>query len=351
MSSPTLEGFRVMFRRPSLGLAEISWRWSIGLAWTLLSVYAFLEFLNTLPVSAGELLLLRSRQPALISQALARIFKGTAPRLILATIVVAAALSLAWIVVAAVGRAATVKALLSYFRGFSTDVPAMSLPFPEKHWRMAPLLGLNFFRVAMTLAAAVGCLGALLLAGSASKPDAPSPGSATLIFLMLMMLVWLAWTVVNWFLSLAAVFVVADGCDTFAAIAAAVRLCRSRAGSVFAAGTWFGLAHLVAFFVATSLVAFPLALAKVLPGGVVLGGVLLVTLLYFAVVDFLYTGRLAAYVAIVELPPPPAPVPTPTPLPPQPNQQLHLDMPARVDQDEVILCDLPGAVLPEGEVN
>jgi hypothetical protein len=347
MSSPTLEGFRAMFRRPSLGLAEISWRWSMGLACTLLSVYAFLEYLNTLPVSAGELLLLRSRQPALISQALARIFKGTAPRLILASIVVAAALSLSWIVVAAVGRAATVKALLSYFRGFSTDVPAMSLPFPEKQWHMAPLLGLNFFRVAMTLAAAVGCLGALLLAGSVSKPADPSPGSATLIFLMLLMLVWLAWTVVNWFLSLAAVFVVADGCDTFAAIAASVRLCRNRAGSVFAAGTWFGLAHLVAFFVATSVVAFPLALARLLPGGVALGGVLLVTLLYFAAVDFLYTGRLAAYVAIVELPPP-AILPTaPSPLPPQPNQQLSLEMPTHIDQDELILSDLPGAALPD----
>ena len=349
MSSPTLEGFRVMFRRPSLGFAEIAWRWSIGLSAFLLGIYAFLEYLNTLPVSTGELLLLRSRQPALISQALARIFKGTSPRLILAAIVLGAALSLAWLVVAAVGRAATLKVLVSYFRGLTADVPAMSLPFPEKQGSLAPLLGLNFFRVAMTFAAAVGCFGAMLLAGFASQPSDPSPGSATLIFLMLMMLVWLAWAVVNWFLSLAAVFVVADGCGTFAAIAASVRLCRNRTGSVFAAGTWFGLAHLVTFFVATSVVAFPLALAQVLPGSVVLGGVLLVTLLYFAVVDFLYTGRLAAYVAIVELPPPPVSAPMPAPLPQQPNQQLPLEMPACVDQEEVILSDLPSTLRPEAE--
>ncbi|MBZ5721983.1 MAG: hypothetical protein LAO03_16550 [Acidobacteriia bacterium] len=339
-----------MFRRPLLGLAEISWRWSVGLATVLLGTFSFLEYLDTLPVNAAELLLLRSRQPALISQALARIFKGTAPRFVLATMVVGAGLALAWIVIAAFGRAATVRALLSYFREFTDDSQPVSLPFPvpqDSNWRLAPLLGLNFFRVSMTLAAAVGCLGAMLLAGSTSSKSDPAPGSATLIFLMLLMLVWLTWTVVNWFLSLAAVFVVADGCDTFAAIAAAVRLCRNRAGSVFAAGTWFGLAHLVAFFIATSVVAFPLALARVLPGGVVFGGVLLVTLLYFAVVDFLYTGRLAAYVAIVELPPPmPVVSPPPPPLPPQDSSQLALDLRTCVDRDELILSDLAGDVLP-----
>ena len=50
----------------------------------------------------------------------------------------------------------------------------------------------------------------------------------------------------------------------------------------------------VVFVVASSAVAFPLGFAEVLPGGMVFGGVLLVTLLYFAVVDFLYVGRLAA---------------------------------------------------------
>ena len=38
------------------------------------------EYLATLPVTAGEMLLLRTRQPALIAQALARILQGSAPR-------------------------------------------------------------------------------------------------------------------------------------------------------------------------------------------------------------------------------------------------------------------------------
>jgi hypothetical protein len=156
-----------------------------------------------------------------------------------------------------------------------------------------------------------------------------------LIFLMLIMLVGLAWSAVNWFLSLAAIFVVGDGRDTFGALSAAGDLCRVRTGSVLAVGTWFGTGHVVAFVVATSVVAFPLAFAAVLPAGVVLGGVLLVTMLYFAVVDFLYVGRLAAYLAILEMPKAPITVP-PIQVPPPESPQLQ----SRVDPNELILSDI-----------
>ena len=116
------------------------------------------------------------------------------------------------------------------------------------------------------------------------------------------MLVWLAWAMLNWFLSLAAIFVVADGRDAFGAVASAVDFCRARTGPVLAAGTWFEVAHVVVFVVASSVVAIPLAFSGVLPAGVILGGVLLVALLYFAIVDFLYVGRLAAYVAVLSFP-------------------------------------------------
>ena len=346
--SPTLEGFRAIFRQPSFGLAEIAWRWSFGAAAGLLFTFSFLEYLDTLPVSRGELFLLRTHHPVLISQAIVHIFRGSAPRAAAATIVLALALVVAWIGIASLGRAATVRALLDYLRESSTGLPADRTagggrPHPV-FFRLRSLVGLNFFRVGVTLAAAVSCLGALLLAGFASPKADPSPGSAVLIFLTLVMFVGLAWAVVNWFLSLAAMFVVRDGRDTFSAVAAAVDLCRFRTGPVFAAATWFGLGHVVAFMVASSVVAFPLAFAGVLPAGVVLGGVLLVTLLYFAVVDFLYVGRLAAFVFIVEGPEEP-PVPEIAAEPPSGSQQatLSLQPGSGVDPDELILSDMPVA--------
>jgi hypothetical protein len=338
--SPTLEGFRAIFRRPSLGLAEIAWRWSFGAAATLLLAFAFFTFLDTLPVGKAELLLLRTGQPLLIWRALAHVFRGSAFRIIETAVVLALTLSAAWIVIASLGRAAIVKALLAHFR--ETGVSAQKND-EKRNWNLSALFALNFFRVGATLAAAVGCFAAAVLAGAASRPANPALGSAALIFFAVILLVWFAWSTLNWFLSLAAVFVVADGEDTFGSIAAAVDLCRTRPGSLFAAGTWFGLAHTTAFVVASSAVAFPLGFSAVLPAGVVLGGALSVTLLYFAAADFLYVGRLAAYVAALQMPD--SQVST-APAPPElPVAGHHLDPTAQpsstVDASELILSDIP----------
>ncbi len=291
-----------MFRRPSLGLAEISWRWSLGFAAGILLFFSFVEYLDTLPVSDADLLLLRSHQPFLISHAILHIFSGSGPRLVAAGLVLIFAMTLAWIGTASFGRGATLKGLVDYFGEDKIQSARPNFSAGEGARQFRSLAGLNFFRVGVTLAALVSCVGGLLLAGFASSTADPSPGSATLIFLSMIMLVWLAWAMLNWFLSLAAIFVVADGRDAFGAVASAVDFCRARTGPVLAAGTWFEVAHVVVFVVASSVVAIPLAFSGVLPAGVILGGVLLVALLYFAIVDFLYVGRLAAYVAVLSFP-------------------------------------------------
>ncbi len=339
--SPTLEGFRAILRHPSFGLAEIAWRWSFGAAAGLLLIFSFFEYLDTLPVSKGDLLLLRTSQPVLISRAVVHIFRGSAFRVVETAVVLALTLGVAWIVVASLARAATIKALLAYFLEGDASTPARR----ETPWRFHSLFMLNFFRLGATLAAIVGCLAAVLVGKAASRPTDPAPGSALLIILTVTMLVWFAWSTLNWFLSFAVIFVVADGQDTIGSIAAAVDLCRTRSASIFAAGTWFGLAHISAFVVASSAVAFPLGFAAVLPAGVVLGSVLLVTLLYFAVTDFLYMGRLAAYVAIVEMPE--LPVSAERTQPPLPHGGMYFDAGTQsspaVDASELILSDVPAS--------
>lgn len=294
--SPTLEGFQTIFRQPWLGLAEIAWRWSFGAAVVVALAFALREYLATLPVTAGEMLLLRSRQPALMLQAIARIFQGSAPRATAAFVVLTLSLTVGWIVLASLGRAAILKALFEHFRGSVLPVSASRA--------LTSLLALNALRAATMLAATVGLLGAALLAASASSPADSTPGMAVLIFWMLFMLIGLACSMLNWYLSLAAVFAVRDRTSAFDALAAATDLCRACPGSLAAAATWFGIAHTVVFVVASSAAAFPLGFAEALPGGMVFGGLLLVTLFYFAIVDFLYIGRLASYVLMIEQPEP-----------------------------------------------
>src|SRR5207249_10366550 len=67
-------------------------------------------------------------------------------------------------------------------------------------------------------------------------------------------------------------------------------------GPMLAGSTWFGLVHIGALSLFSSLAMVPIALAGALRARAVLFAVLVVSLLYFAVVDFLRVGRLAAYV-------------------------------------------------------
>jgi hypothetical protein len=339
--SPTLEGFRAMLLRPSVGLAEIAWRWSLGAACLTLLLVSAIEYLDTLPVSSGDLLLLRTRQPLLISHAIARIFSGSALRAIETLVALAVAFSIAWLGMASLGRAATLKALLVHFREGESP---RSVHGDQGQLRLADLralLGLNFLRVAVTLAAVVGSFATFWVGGAVSSVENSAPAADFLICLALLMLVGWAWSMLNWFLSVAAVFVVAEARNTFAAIASTIDLVRRRAASVFAAGVWFGLAHVTAFLAASSIVAFPLGLAEFLPRGAVLGGVVLVTLLYFAAADFLYIGRLAAYLGIVELPEAPGVASFISPPRSSSPEAAPRTPSAGVDPEELILSDGP----------
>ncbi len=322
-----------MFRRPSLGLAEITWRWSVGFAIALLLTASLLAYLNSLPITLEDMLLFRSRQPFLISLAFQHIVSGSAPRLVEAAIFLGLAMTVAWIATGAMGRAVTVGAVLEDLREASASQSVAG------HRPLRSLAGLNFLRVAAVLAALAGALGVWFLASLAGGDDKSSAGIAALIFLAAAPLVWLAWAMMNWLLSFASVYVVVRDKDAFGSIASAVQMPRASAGRVLVASTWFGLAHATAFVIATAMAGVVVALAGWLPPVVVFGGILLVTLFYFAVADFLYVGRLAAYVAIVEGPEkPPAEVkpvsafspPAGTTPPPE----------SRVDPDELILSDV-----------
>ncbi|MFZ0801620.1 MAG: hypothetical protein WBQ09_00835 [Terriglobales bacterium] len=317
--SPTMEGFRAVFRRPSLAFAEIAWRWSFGAAAGLLITLFCFEYLDTLPVTRGDLLLLRSRQPLLILRAAGNIVRGSGFRLVEAFIVLALALTVGWIVVAALARAATVRALIGHFRQ-SNEVTEPAI---------RPLAGLMFLRAATSLAAVLSGFAAFGVLGFASTPE--ESGMAFQLAMVIFGLVWLAWSVVNWFLSLVAIFVVANGQDTFGAIAAAVDFLGLRGGPVFAVGTSFGLAHFAAFIVASIVAAVPLGLAAALPGRLVLAAIIAITLLYLAVADFLYMGRLAAYVAILELPAEESSQPSAVSIQPS----------GSIDPSELILSDVP----------
>jgi hypothetical protein len=327
--SPTLQGFELMFRQPSLCLAEVAWRWSFGFAAVILSLLAVREYLNTLSVTNRDLLLLRTRQPTLVSEAIARIFHGSAPRAVIAFIVLAVGLALIWVWIASVGRTVTLRRILELFRDSSA----------QSGIRLGAMAELHFMRVAVSIGAVLAGIAAFLISARISTPQNPSPGSVVLIFFTLLFFIGAAWSFLNWVLSLSSIFVVTEGRNGFRAVSRAVSFLRDHSGAVLVTGTWFGLSHLTLFVVTSSMVAFPLAFAQILPPAMVLGGVLLILLLYFAAADFLYVGRLTSLVAILEAPPIidlASVSPSPQPVLPSTREES-----GKVDQDELILGDRP----------
>jgi hypothetical protein len=360
--SPTAEGFRAVFRQPSLTLAEISWRWITGATATALLFFGLFEYLDSLPVTNGELLFLRSRQPYLVGQAIAHILRGSLNRVVLAALLAMMMLGLIWIVAASLGRIATVRAMIDHFRRDVGRRVAASTAENDSEksvardraidgaWQVGPmhsLFRLNFLRAIVAVAAIFGFLGASILAGFASPDANPRPGLAFLLFLPLAALVCVAWFGLNWLLSLAALFAVRDGADAVGAISAAVNFCRERTGAIFAVSTWTGLAHLVAFVGVMTVISMPLGFTPILPWRLVVFGMILVALAYFVLADWLYTARLAGYVCIAEMPeallrplPPQPPIPTP-PFTPR-GMQITPTPPVQttIDRDEVILSDV-----------
>src|SRR5512142_2260031 len=111
--TPIAAGLRAAFRGPGLILAEISWRWCFGIAgWTLI-VLTCREYLASLRFTEADWALVRTRQPLLAAEAIVHAFQGSGARLAKASVIVVIGLLVFWIFAASVGRAATLKALLS----------------------------------------------------------------------------------------------------------------------------------------------------------------------------------------------------------------------------------------------
>jgi len=279
--------------------------------------------MGSLPVTGLDRLLLGTQQPVLVSRALHRIFYGSAFRFSEAGIVLLFGLAIAWIVVASLGRAVTLAALLEESGRASESGRATT----------RSLFALNFLRIAVALAAVVAGVGAALIANSFWAATKVSFADATRLWFVVLCLVWVVWAFLNWLLSAAAVFVVTDRKGSLNAIASCARFSGKHPGPVLAAGVWFGLAHLGALIVAYLAGFTALSTVGAWRIGPALALEFLIVLGYCGVADFLYAGRLAAYVAMVH------------------GQELErsgLTAPitpasglSSVDRDELILSDVP----------
>jgi hypothetical protein len=295
-------GFRAVVRRPALVLGEVAWRWASGAAaWTLV-IFAIRRILAHVDITQAELLLARRSDVFLIADAGAHIVVQVLPQLARECLVLAPAIAVLWIAAATLGRAITLQSLFSTDVLPSEDAPA-DPPAPRlsdagaseaRDPHFGPLLALNFIRAVFTLATLIAFLGALFLTGLAMP--AQNPAAAALVGILVAALIGFFWSVVNWFLALAPIWIVRNGHSALRSIADSVDFYRRVPGPYLGIASGFGFlraAAMVAAFVA-ALLASQATLATSIALCVV------IAIIYFAVADFLYIARLAGFVALDE---------------------------------------------------
>jgi hypothetical protein len=286
-----------VFRQPALGVAEITWRWTVALLAWLLVCFLLIEYIDSLVVSRDDLFLLRSGLPWLVVSTIQHILVSGAHRFVAAAVVTVLALAMAWAFAASAGRAATISVLLNHF--YDTHTSGIFAPTPAR-LVSRPLILVHWLRAGLFLASFFAVVGAAIAAAIVGSNRDLHPAIALVLFVGLTLGIAILWYTLDWLLSIAPVFVVRDDAGPFGAISAAVSFVCERFGAVARTGAIFCVIQVFIFIVASSLASVPLALAGMLPPGIVFLSLVLLTLGYFAVIDFLRVARLAAYICIAD---------------------------------------------------
>jgi hypothetical protein len=286
--SPLRYGFRTVWREPTLALAEIAWRWVWGTSALLIAWFAARGYLHSLEVSNFDAFRLNSGNPQWMAEAIVHIFSGSGPTLLRLTLIIAPAALVLWLFAATFGRAATLRALLGNGNANGNGKALVGRTFLLHLWRV--VIG----TLAMVGTAASFLLGAILMARS----DPPQPLFFMAVFFPLAIVFTVLRSRINWFLLLANIYA-AVGKPVGTGFGEATRLFKRRSGEFMSVGTVVGVIRIVLMGAVTLLTFALLPGIGVVPGKLLWAAFFLMTLVYFAISDWLYAVKLAAYTRIV----------------------------------------------------
>lgn len=311
--SPIRYGFRAVWREPSLALAEIAWRWAWGAATLLVAWFAAHEFLASLDVSRRDEFQLASGSPQLVADAIIHIFQGSAPTVVRLFCIIAPASLFLWVIAATFGRTTTLRALVGGDARLAVRTLGLHI------WR-AVLGVLSFIGVAASF-----LLGSVLMAST----EPPQPLIFIAVFFPLTVLFTVIRSRINWFLLLGNIYA-ARGMSAGIGFGHATHVFRRQSGGFMEAGTVVGVLRLVLIGAVTFLDLALVPFVGHAPGWLLWAMFAVITLAYFAISDWLYMVKLAAYARIIEDDAHPAeaalareqPAIPPPPIPPAPQAQI-----------------------------
>jgi len=280
--NPITQGLRAVMRDPAIFLVEILWRWSFAVLACLLVAGVGMMLLGPLHMGRMWDSAWQSRDSQKMAQLLVGVVLVLGIKVVTVAVVgVPLAIALIWGVLAALGRFVTVKRLRAGLTSLRLrTVLALQL-----------LRGLvSWFALILLL---VTTLGEAFIASRGTQPD------LVLYYLMVMpsvVLIGVSWLMVNWYLSLAAIFG-RDGQSFRGAFRQARQTVRQQRSDFAGTGFVFLLFRTVILLIALVICGLTSGMAGTAPQSYFVL-LMVVSLAYFAVADFLYMARMAAYLAL-----------------------------------------------------
>src|SRR5438270_2386681 len=280
--NPITQGLRAVTRDPAIFLVEILWRWSFAILACLLVAGVGLVLLGPLHVGPVWDNAWRSRDPQRMGQVVLGVVLILGVKVIMtAVIAVPLTIALLWGILSALGRFVTVKRL----RAGLTSLRFRSI------LTLQLLRGLVGWLSLVLLFAAT--FGEALIASRGPKPD------LLLYYLMVMpsvVVIGALWLTFNWYFSLAAIFG-REGQSFGGALRQARQTIRQQRSDFAGTGFVFLLLRLVILLIATAICGLTSGMVGSSPQSY-FTLLIIVSLAYFAVADFLYMARMAAYLAL-----------------------------------------------------
>jgi uncharacterized membrane protein len=313
--SPLRDGFAALRHEPALLAAELTWRWCFGVSMLALAIFSTGTFLDSIPVSRLDELLLGTFQPQLLVAALRHIFRGTLSRFLLEQALLIMGVTLLWSFASAVGRAATLRRLVAMFGSDDESQPS--------GWHFGSIFLLQLLR-AMWTQIAFGIAVFLLIYGS-TMAELERPVVAALALSFGVGFASFVGFSLNWYLGIAALFTIRNGARAKEAAEQAIEFSTRQGTRLLLLSLGFLLMRLIWAAVMVSLFLAPLSLMGTVGGRWVALMMGLLALLYFVGADTLSLALWGAYVSLAEDDSHPALEPEMPPLAPAPMDIMPLE--------------------------
>jgi len=279
--NPITQGLRTVARDPAIFLVEILWRWSFAVLACLLVIGVGAMLLGPLHVGHAWDTAWRSRDPQRMAQLLVTVLLILGKKVVVAALAIPVAIALLWSIFSALGRFVTV-------RRFRVGLTSLSF---------SSILALQFIRGFVSWFCFILFFGATfgeaLIASRGPKPD------LLLYYLMVLpsvVVISAIWLSVNWYLSLA-VFFGREGQSFRGALRQARQTVRQQRSDFAGTGFIFLLFRFVILMIAVAICGLTSSMQASAPQSYFVL-LVVITLAYCAISDFLYMARMASYLAL-----------------------------------------------------